>query len=204
MESRINHRHSQDYNLDSFVFLIKRPRQSRSIRLHQQRCHLRLKFMTAKMTLRRLQKEWLNLQNDPLPTCSAAPDNDEDMFRWSGLISGPPNTPYCDGNFHLQIRLPELYPRGSPQLTFTTPIFHPNVSPQGNVQLAELDRTQWSPAFTIRTLLISLQALLSDPNLEEGCVLNEEASKMYLEDSKGFEERVRQCTFSHAMSGGTK
>lgn len=62
---------------------------------------------------------------------------------------------------------------------------------------------QWSPAFTIRTLLISLQALLSDPNLEEGCVLNEEAAKMYLDDPKGFEERTRQCTVSNDMSGGT-
>lgn len=155
------------------------------------------------MTLRRIQQEWLNLQNDPLPTCSAIPDNDDDMLHWTGTISGPSNTPYCDGIFHLKIRLPEIYPRVSPVLTFTDPIFHPNVSPQGDIQLGELDRTRWSPVLTIRTLLISLQALLSDPNLAEGCVLNEEAAKMYLEDPKGFEDTARECTVSHAMSGGT-
>lgn len=155
------------------------------------------------MTLRRIKQEWLSLQTDPLPTCSAVPDNDDDMLHWTGTVSGPSNTPYSDGLFHLKIRLPEIYPRVSPVLTFTTPIFHPNVSPTGDIQLGELDRTQWSPVLTIRTLLISLQALLSDPNLAEGCVLNEQAAKMYLEDSKGFEERARQCTVSHTMVGKT-
>ena len=88
-------------------------------------------------------------------------------------------------------------------LAFTTPIFHPNVSPQGDIQLGELDRQRWSPVLTIRTLLISLQALLSDPNLAEGCVLNEDAAKMYLEDPEGFKERAHEHTVSHAMSGGT-
>jgi ubiquitin-protein ligase len=155
------------------------------------------------MTLRRLKQKWLNLQNDPLPTCSAAPNSDEDMLHWTGTITGPSNTPYYDGIFHVKIRLPEIYPRVSPHLTFTTPIFHPNVSPQGDIQLGELDRTQWSPILTIRTLLISLQALLSDPNLAEGCVLNEEAAKMYLEDPEGFAEKARQCTVSRAVSGET-
>lgn len=155
------------------------------------------------MTLRRLKQEWLTLQNDPLPSCSATPTSDEDMFHWTGTISGPSNTPYCDGIFYINIRLPEIYPRDVPQITFTTPIFHPNVSLQGDLRLGDLERSQWSPVLTIRTLLISLQALLSDPNLEEGCVLNEGAAKMYLEDQKGFEEKVRELTMAHAMSSGT-
>ena len=154
------------------------------------------------MTLRRIRQEWTNLQNDPLPTCSAAPVSDEDMFHWAGTILGPSNTPYRDGTFHVSILLPEIYPRDIPQLTFTTPIFHPNVSSQGDLRLGDLERSQWSPVCTIRTLLISLQALLSDPNLEEGCVLNDEAAKMYLEDRGGFEERAREFTVAHAMSGG--
>jgi ubiquitin-protein ligase len=125
------------------------------------------------------------------------------MFHWTGTISGPSNTPYCDGTFHISIRLPEIYPREIPQLAFTTPIFHPNVSSQGNLQLADLERSQWSPVCTIRTLLISLQALLSDPNLADGCVLNDDAAKMYLEDREGFDERARGSTVAHAMSGGT-
>lgn len=154
------------------------------------------------MTLRRLKQEWLNLQNDQLPTCFAAPISDEDMFHWTGTISGPSNTPYCDGTFYVSIRLPEIYPREPPQLTFTTPIFHPNVSSQGDIHLGELEPAQWSPVLTIRTLLISLQALLSDPNIAEGCAVNEEAAKMCLEDPEGFEERARQWTVSHAMTGG--
>jgi ubiquitin-protein ligase len=125
------------------------------------------------------------------------------MFHWAGTILGPSNTPYRDGTFHVSILLPEIYPRDIPQLTFTTPIFHPNVSSQGGLRLGDLERSQWSPVCTIRTLLISLQALLSDPNLEDGCVLNDEAAKMYQEDLDGFEERAREWTVAHAMCGGT-
>jgi hypothetical protein len=42
--------------------------------------------------------------------------------------------------------------------------------------MAELEREQWCPVITVRTLLVCVQALLSDPNVEEGCILNEEAA----------------------------
>jgi len=155
------------------------------------------------MALRRLKKEWTNIQNDPLETGSAAPVSDEDMYHWTGTIVGPSNTPYCDGIFHVDIRLPDTYPLHTPQFTFTTPIFHPNVSSQGDIQLGDVDRKQWCPAVTIRLILISLQAHLSDPNLGKGCVLNEEAASMYLEDLEGFERKAREFTVAHAMSGET-
>lgn len=129
--------------------------------------------------------------------------SDEDMFHWTSTISGPSNTPYYDGTFHVSIVLPGIYPRDVPQLTFTTPIFHPNVSSKGDVRLGDLEPSQWSPVLTIRTLLISLQAVLSDLNLAEGCVLNEEAVKIYLEDPDGFRKRARECTVAHSISFGT-
>lgn len=50
--------------------------------------------------------------------------------------------------------------------------------------------------------MICLQALLSDPNMSEGCVVNEEAARLYLEDFKEFEEKARQRTLSHAIETG--
>jgi ubiquitin-protein ligase len=151
-------------------------------------------------TFRRINKERINLQNDPLESCSAAPASDENMLYWIGTISGSPNTPYEGGTFHLTIEYPELYPRHPPSLTFTTPIFHPNVSSQGEIGLGELHLAQWSPAFTARTMLISLQAMLSDPIAFNECVLNEEAAGLYSNDSGRFEEKARRWTISHAMS----
>lgn len=154
------------------------------------------------MALKRITKERVNLQKDPMETCSAAPISDEDLRHWIGAFSGPPNTPYRDGTFNVSIELPEDYPRSAPRLAFTTPIFHPNVSARGEIQLADLERTEWSPVVTIRTILISLQAMMSDPNTFKDYVLNEEAARLHSEDLEGFEETARQWTVSHAMLPG--
>jgi ubiquitin-protein ligase len=151
-------------------------------------------------TFRRINKERINLQDDPLESCFAAPSSDENILHWTGTISGPPNTPYEGGTFNLTIEYPELYPRHPPRLKFTTPIFHPNVSLKGEIGLGELHTTQWSPAFTARTMLVSLQAMLSDPIAFNECVLNDEAAKLYSDDLRRFEEKARQWTVSHAMS----
>jgi ubiquitin-protein ligase len=154
-------------------------------------------------TLRRINKELTNLLNDPLESCSASPSSSENILHWTGLITGPPNTPYESGIFHLTIEYPELYPRHPPRLTLTTPIFHPNVSSQGEIGLGELHSAQWSPAFTARTMLVSLQAMLADPIGFSECVLNAEAAKLRLEDLGGFEEKARRWTVAHATCMST-
>lgn len=143
------------------------------------------------MTLRRITSELTNLKNDPLPTCSAYPINDKNLYHWTAKLIGPSKSLYADREFELNIILPATYPHIAPKIFFTTPIFHPNVSSSGELKMAELEQDQWCPALTIRTLLISVQALLSDANLGEGCIVNEEAASLYLKNIEDFRRRAR-------------
>ena len=143
------------------------------------------------MHLRRIAQERANLENDPLPTCSAHLINDEDLYHWAATISGPSISPYADQNFELKVLLPDNYPHNAPKIFFITSIFHPNVSCTGEVKMGDLEPDQWCPALTISKLLISVQALLSDANLADGCVVNEEAASLYLKDIDEFRRRVR-------------
>ncbi|THX12159.1 UBC-like protein [Aureobasidium pullulans] len=150
------------------------------------------------MTTKRITQEFLKFQREPLEGCSANPVNQDDLHHWVATITGPSGSPYAGIVFTINVRYPDDYPHNALRIMFSTPIFHPNVSPQGDVQLAELERSQWSPAFTIQTVLVSLQAMLSDPNLEEGCVLNDSAARLYLEDLAGFEQKARGHVMAHA------
>ncbi|KAG9532201.1 hypothetical protein KCU93_g1123, partial [Aureobasidium melanogenum] len=146
------------------------------------------------MNFKRIASELADLHRDPAETGLMRPIDTDDTLDWVARVSGPQGSPYARGIFDISITFEDDHPRGPPRIAFLTPLFHPNVSEKGEIRLAELDKTQWSPAITIRTLLISLQAMLSDPNPLESCILNEEAAALYLQDTAEFGKRARQWT----------
>merc|ERR1712002_1104561 len=78
-------------------------------------------------------------------------------------VSGPEESPFQGGVFKLELFLPEDYPMTAPKVRFITRIYHPNIDKLGRICL-DILKDKWSPALQIRTVLLSIQALLSAPN----------------------------------------
>lgn len=112
--------------------------------------------------VKRLQKEFLDMQKDDTPNLSASPINDN-LFEWEAVILGPIGTPYEGGVFNLTISIPSNYPFKPPTVIFKTKIYHPNINSSGSICL-DILKTQWSPALTISKILLSICSLLADPN----------------------------------------
>lgn len=70
------------------------------------------------------------------------------------------------GTFRLELFLPEEYPMGPPKVRFLTRIYHPNVDRLGRICL-DILKDKWSPALQIRTVLLSVQALMGAPNPDD-------------------------------------
>mmetsp|Transcript_16256 Transcript_16256/g.16179 ORF Transcript_16256/g.16179 Transcript_16256/m.16179 type:complete len:91 (-) Transcript_16256:176-448(-) len=51
----------------------------------------------------------------------------DDLMIWQAIIQGPSDSPYADGKFTIEFRVPENYPFAPPKARFITRIFHPNV-----------------------------------------------------------------------------
>ena len=150
------------------------------------------------MDLKRVKKEAAELSNDSDSAGVSAKPMGEDMKRWKGTISGPKDTPYDGGTFVIDIELTSSYPFEPPKMKFDTKVWHPNVSSQtGAIGLNILNK-EWSPALTIKTALISVQALLAAPepsDPQDGVVAKECTS-----DFEKWKRTARLWTEQYAMA----
>lgn len=147
------------------------------------------------MAQKRLSKELRDIINDPPPGCSAGPENDSDLFHWSASLTGPEGSPYHGGVFFLRMIFPTDYPFKPPKVMFTTKVYHPNINNQGNICL-DILRSQWSPALTVGKVLLSILALLSEPNPDDP--LMPDIAKIYKTDRKKYDHNAREMTKQHA------
>jgi len=67
----------------------------------------------------------------------------------------------------VDIQIPADYPFKPPKMKFDTKIWHPNISSQTGAICLDILKNEWTPALTIRTGLISLQALLCAPEPDD-------------------------------------
>lgn len=113
-----------------------------------------------------------------------------------GEIVGPPDTPYEEGTFILEIKVPETYPFNPPKVRFVTRIWHPNISSVTGAICLDILRDQWAAAMTLRTVLLSLQALLSSPEPDDP--QDAVVAKQYKENKDMFNETAKYWTYVYA------
>ena len=115
-----------------------------------------------------------------------------------GRITGPPDTPYEGGVFHLEIKIPETYPFNPPKVKFVTRIWHPNISSVTGAICLDILKDQWAAAMTIRTVLLSLQALLAaaEPDDPQDAVV----AKQYKESHELFKLTAKHWTSIYARA----
>lgn len=106
---------------------------------------------------------------------SAFPDGDS-LFFWVGTIAGADGTVYEGMTFKVSLQFKGNYPFEPPVVRFESPCFHPNVDKYGNICL-DILKERWSAAYSVRTVLLSLQSLLGEPNNESP--LNTQAAELW-------------------------
>lgn len=124
---------------------------------------------------KRLQKELMALMMSSDKSISAFPEG-ENFFKWIGTICGPEGTVYKGQKYKLLLEFPNSYPYSAPNVKFLTPCFHPNVDLSGSICL-DILKDKWSALYDVRTILLSIQSLLGEPNNDSP--LNSQASQMW-------------------------
>nr|CAD7428443.1 unnamed protein product [Timema monikensis] len=101
----------------------------------------------------------------------------DDYTELKGEIAGPPETPYEGGTFILEIKVPETYPFNPPKVYITIVYLR-------------------AAAMTLRTVLLSLQALLAaaEPDDPQDAVV----AKQFKESLDMFRQTAKHWTAIYA------
>ncbi|KAJ0052375.1 hypothetical protein Pint_01246 [Pistacia integerrima] len=146
----------------------------------------------------RVQKELQECSRDMEASGIKIAPVSDNLVHLSGTIPGPIGTPYEGGTFHLDIKLPDGYPFEPPKMHFVTKVWHPNISSQSGAICLDILKDQWSPALTLKTALLSVQALLSAPEPDDP--QDAVVAQQYLRDYQTFQGTARYWTESFAKT----
>jgi len=148
---------------------------------------------------KRIQKELQNILLSPPVGVSACPKSPDNLMEWIATIDGPENTPYHGGKFYLNIKFGEKYPFIAPKVTFKTKIYHCNVNSANGEICLDVLKDNYSAALTIEKILLSLCALLQEPNPDDPLVA--EIADVWKVDKEAHDRTAEEWTRRYAMTG---
>ncbi|XP_049634556.1 ubiquitin-conjugating enzyme E2 C isoform X3 [Suncus etruscus] len=111
------------------------------------------------------------------------------------LMMSAAGTVYEDLRYKLSLEFPSGYPYNAPTVKFLTPCYHPNVDTHGNICL-DILKDKWSALYDVRTILLSIQSLLGEPNIDSP--LNTHAAELW-KNPPAFKKYLQE-TYSKQVS----
>ncbi|XP_035926343.2 ubiquitin-conjugating enzyme E2 U [Halichoerus grypus] len=114
----------------------------------------------------------------------------EDLMEWGADIEGLQNTFWHGLFFQLKINFTSQYNFVPPVVKFLTIPFHPNVDQNTGRACIDIldDPDKWNTSYTLSSILLTLQVMLSNPVLENP--VNLEAAQMLIKDESLYKQEV--------------
>ncbi|KAH9010843.1 ubiquitin-conjugating enzyme [Lactarius pseudohatsudake] len=150
-----------------------------------------------------LRRQLTELTKRPVQGFSAGLVDENNLYEWDVMIIGPADTLYEGGFFKARLTFPPEFPLLPPKMRFNTPMWHPNIYPDGGVCISILHAPgddqygyedageRWMPVHTVESILLSVISLLSSekPNLDSPA--NVDAAKEIRTDFPAYKKKVR-------------
>lgn len=140
--------------------------------------------MVSRQAQRRLNKEYKAISANPPPYIIAKP-NDENILEWHYVITGPPKTPYEDGQYHGMLRFPSEYPFKPPSISIITPNGRFACNTRLCLSMSDYHPDTWNPAWSVLTILTGLLSFMTGDEQTTGSITSSDSVKRKLaSDSK--------------------
>ncbi|CAI4221329.1 unnamed protein product [Auanema sp. JU1783] len=121
------------------------------------------------VAVRRLQKDFQILLNDPLPGIVAIP-SEKNILEWHYVIEGSTETDYEGGFYHGKIVFKPDFPWKAPAICMVTPNgrFAPNI--RLCLSISDFHPETWCPGLTVSSILVGLHSFMNEDTYSTGCV----------------------------------
>lgn len=128
---------------------------------------------------KRLQKEYKQLKQTPVQFIEARP-NDENILDWHYVLTGPPDTPYENGQYHGRVTFPPEYPFKPPRIKMSTPSGRFEVNKRLCLSMSDFHEESWNPSWSVATILTGLLSFMTGVEATTGSITTSESTKRKL------------------------
>jgi ubiquitin-protein ligase len=162
-------------------------------------------------------QEFADCSSSPPDGISVKLVDESSLYKWDITVEGPsgsayqvsppcfPNSSSCQtntsikgGTFHLNLSFPLEYPFKPPVVSFTTKIYHPNVTndDKGSMCLGMLRPDQWKPPNKVAAVLLLVRQLLVEPDTDNA--VEAQIADQYKNNRREFEKNAKDWVKRYA------
>lgn len=135
--------------------------------------------MASRQSQKRLTKEYKSIVANP-PAFIVAKPNDENILEWHFVITGPPNTPFEDGQYHGMLRFPSEYPFKPPSISMITPNGRFACNTRLCLSMSDYHPDTWNPAWSVSTIITGLLSFMTGDESTTGSINTSDVVKKRL------------------------
>lgn len=128
---------------------------------------------------KRLNKEYKQIQANPPPYILARP-SESNILDWHYIITGPPGTPYENGQYHGRITFPSDYPFKPPRIKMCTPSGRFEINQRLCLSMSDFHEESWNPSWSVATIINGLLSFMTGDERTTGSVVTSTQTKIQL------------------------
>ncbi|KAF1766813.1 hypothetical protein GCK72_006771 [Caenorhabditis remanei] len=142
--------------------------------------------------VRRLQKDYAKLMQDPVDGIRALP-NEDNILEWHYCLRGSPDTPFHGGFYWGKVIFKENFPWSPPALTMITPNGRFATNTRLCLSISDYHPESWNPGWTVSAILIGLHSFMNENQPAAGSIAGTpQEQKNLAAASKEFNVKYRE------------
>ncbi|KAI5794346.1 putative ubiquitin-conjugating enzyme Ubc6 [Peziza echinospora] len=118
---------------------------------------------------KRLVREYKSIRENPPPFIQAHP-SEHNILEWHYLLTGPPSTPYHNGQYWGTLIFPPEYPFKPPAIRMMTPSGRFQTNTRLCLSISDFHPKSFNPAWEVSTILIGLLSFMTSDEMTTGSV----------------------------------